>query len=70
MNDPHYVTPKEAEEKDCAMRPDEYWCKGPKCMAWRWQMFDKTFDHTNSLMPPPKRVYEYSKTHGYCGMVK
>ena len=67
IDDPHYVTPEEAEEKDCAMRPDEYWCKGPKCMAWRWRLMPYEDDEnlkTDSWVPV------YSKTHGYCGMVK
>ena len=63
-NNPHYVTPEEAAEKDCAMRPDEYWCKGPKCMAWRWGTSFKW----NEDEDRPEVIY--STTHGYCGMVR
>lgn len=69
MNDPHYVTVEEASDKVCPTM-NVIGCIGPKCMAWRWRMFDKTPEHTNGLLPPPKRVYEYSTTHGYCRMVK
>ena len=32
IDNPHYVTVEQAAEMDCVMKPDEYWCKGPKCM--------------------------------------
>lgn len=38
-DNPHYVTPKEAEQKVCP-QPDLSSCRGPNCMAWRW--VDKT----------------------------
>ena len=71
---PHYVTPEEAGKMDCAMRPDDRWCNGPKCMAWRWgrqeaQTGYKIIEHFDN----GSRVhinYEYSTTHGYCGMVR
>lgn len=74
MDNPHYVTPEEAAEKDCAMRPDEWWCEGPKCMAWRWGKKEKQsnmkiveyFDNETRI----NIEYEYSTTHGYCGMVR
>lgn len=64
MDNPHYVTPEEAAEKDCVMRPDEYWCKGPKCMAWRWGPSYKWNEDED------KPEVNYSTTHGYCGMVR
>ena len=70
MENPHYVTPEEAKEKACAVDPQNWSCSGPDCMAWRWQMFDKTTPHTNGLLPRPLAAYEYSTTHGYCGMVR
>lgn len=35
-DNPHYVTPEEAFEKDCAVDPSDRYCSGPNCMAWRW----------------------------------
>ena len=38
-DNPHYVTPEEANNKKCQMamsREIARWCDGPKCMAWRW----------------------------------
>ena len=63
----YYVTPKEASQRDCAMRPDEYWCKGPKCMAWRWRLmrYAEEKDPETDSWPAI-----YSTTHGYCGMVQ
>jgi len=39
-DNPHYVTPEEAKEKICPLKPNQMsiWCEGPKCMAWRWEM--------------------------------
>ena len=61
---PHEVTPEEAGKMDCAMRPDERWCNGPNCMAWRWQELPVIRDGVLQYEP------RYSKTHGYCGMVR
>ena len=40
MDNPHYVTPEEAEEMGCPMsmnRPEfAAACFGKTCMAWRW----------------------------------
>lgn len=74
-DNPHYVTPDEAKKKSCPMaKPNTAFhdprCNGPNCMAWRWQMFYKTPPHTNGLLPRPLAAYEYSTTHGYCGMVQ
>ena len=66
MDNPHYITPEEAAEKDCAIRPDEYWCKGPKCMAWRWKEYHEKVNDPQSDVQY-KRIQ--STTHGYCGMV-
>jgi hypothetical protein len=76
MDHPHYILDEAAKWRRCPMGMgqkidlEHSFCLGSECMAWRWQVFDKTPDHTNALMPPPKRVYEYSTTHGYCGMVR
>ena len=67
VDSPHYVTPEEAVKKDCVMRPDEFWCKGPTCMAWRWRLmrYAEEKDPETDSWPAI-----YSTTHGCCGMVK
>jgi len=38
-DNPHYVTPEEAEKMRCQMKMNGEKlpsCNGPKCMAWRW----------------------------------
>lgn len=35
MDNPHYVTPEEAEDKLCPLFSNDC-CYGPRCMAWRW----------------------------------
>ena len=70
---PHYVTPEEADEKLCPMAKQqqnaewEYYCDGPKCMAWRWRhmRYENEKDPETGAWPAI-----YSKTHGYCGMVR
>jgi hypothetical protein len=64
MDNPHYVTPEEAKEKICPLKPNQMsiWCEGPKCMAWRWV---KITDY--SEINPTE---QYSTTHGLCGMVR
>ena len=67
MDNPNYVTPKEADMKKCAMKPNQFYCAGPKCMAWRWQEVGRNFsklDHNYSPTPV------YNTTHGFCGMVR
>jgi len=66
-DNPHYVTPKEADMKKCAMKPNQFYCAGPKCMAWCWVLIkyeDEKDPETNSWNPI------FSTTHGYCGMVR
>jgi len=69
-SNPHYVTPEEADHKLCPMGKRvmteewEYWCDGPKCMAWRWQGLPVIKDGALQFEP------HYSATHGYCGMVR
>ena len=66
-DDPHYVTPQEARKKDCCMKVGRYFCKGTDCMAWRWRLMpyeDEENPKNDSWIPV------YSKTHGYCGMVR
>ena len=72
IDNPHYVTPDEAEKMGCCMsmnRPEfAASCIGKTCMAWRWAehfsivMSNGIVTHKNSV--------GYSKTHGYCGMVR
>jgi hypothetical protein len=41
QQNPHYVTPEEAEKTYCPMKMSGEklpFCYGPKCMAWRWEM--------------------------------
>ena len=81
---PHCVTPEEAGKMDCAMRPDDRWCNGPKCMAWRWkEVASKAiFYQPHPAKPVPDSnwileqqisetvgLYREGPTHGYCGMV-
>jgi hypothetical protein len=36
-DNPHYVTPEEAEEKTCPYDAKNWGtCMGSQCMAWRW----------------------------------
>jgi len=41
-DNPHYVTPEEADKMKCPMTfnsittTNHYRCLGPECMAWRW----------------------------------
>ena len=63
---PHYVNVEAAKEMICPIIHDDertIKCQGPKCMAWRWQMFDKTPHRSEA-------TYEYSKHYGYCGVVR
>lgn len=60
---PHYMTPSEAEEKRCVSAPDVWYCKGPECMAWRWKELIGWEEGGNLEV-------KWSKTHGYCGMVQ
>ena len=68
MDNPHYVTPEEAEKKICPMSMNSeltHWCAGPKCMAWRWAKLPDMTDDGKIRLDPV-----YSTTHGYCGMVR
>jgi len=62
-DNPHYVTPKEADMKRCAVRPNQFYCAGPNCMAWRWAQMLGWQEGRDELVT-------YSTTHGYCGMVR
>ena len=64
-DDPHYVTPEEAQTKWCPVQNPPQACVGKECMAWRWREETK-FVENNSLS---LRAY-FSTTHGYCGMVR
>jgi hypothetical protein len=67
-DNPHYVTPVEAKEKICPLKPNQMsiWCEGPKCMAWRWKLKKEAVETKDAFYF--KDVY--SPTHGYCGMVR
>lgn len=63
-DNPHYVTPEEAENKICVqsmqivmpMDSEAASCAGPKCMAWRWH-WDKSrsiFWVANKVNPVPQ----------------
>jgi hypothetical protein len=60
-NNPHYVTPKEAEEKICPYYGMDN-CVSHECMAWRWA---KIYVQ-NAL---GETITTYSTTHGRCGKV-
>ena len=70
QKNPHYVTPEEASDIGCpmtmSMHIDEssygQGCQGPKCMAWRWAS-TTNYEEQNPTVT-------YSKTYGYCGMVR
>ena len=68
-DNPHYVTPEEAKEKICPLKPNQMsiWCEGPKCMAWRWVNLIKEVKDTDDCVI---REGICSTTHGYCGMVR
>jgi hypothetical protein len=75
MENTHYITAAEADDRLCPMAKQqqnaewEYYCDGPKCMAWRWQQ--TVIRENNSVkMTPEGLVRTISTTHGYCGMVR
>ena len=66
-DNPHYVTPEEAQTKWCPVQNPPQACVGKECMAWQWHRikYDNEKDpETNSW----KTIF--STTHGYCGMVR
>jgi len=70
MKSEHYVTPEEATERVCPMSVQQSkgtCCFGPNCMAWRWRLmrYEEKKDPETQAWPAI-----YSKTHGYCGMVR
>ena len=70
MDNPHYITPEEAEEKACPLSmkcETAHCCGGPKCMAWRWRQIGIDHYKTDYKYQP---LPVYSTTHGYCGMVR
>ena len=72
-DNPHYVTPEEADYKLCQMAKRkqnakwEYYCDGPKCMAWRWVNLIKEVKDIDDCVI---REGLFSTTHGFCGMVR
>jgi hypothetical protein len=67
-DNPHYVTPEEAEDKLCPLFPNDY-CYGSRCMAWRWRPKGHQDLMQGAMLQLPL-VPEESMTHGYCGMVR
>jgi hypothetical protein len=67
-NNPHYVTPKEAENKICPYYGMDN-CISKDCMAWRWAKIYIENDKERSLGYPGQAVTTYSTTHGRCGKV-
>jgi len=68
-DNPHYVTPEEAEKMRCQMKMNGEklpFCYGPNCMAWRWKPEKEAVKTKDAFYF--KDVY--STTHGYCGMVR
>jgi hypothetical protein len=64
-DNPHYVTPEEAEEKTCPYDAKNWGtCMSSQCMAWRWRL-DMTYSDKGF-----NDGQKYSTTHGYCGMVQ
>ena len=71
MDNPHYITPEEAENRICVqamqvvlpMDSEAALCAGPKCMAWRWKEIADWKEGSDLLVT-------YSETHGYCGMAE
>ena len=63
---PHYVTPEEAKEKICPLKPNQMsiWCDGPKCMAWRWD------EHAPMRYKVDGSREPTDQAKGYCGMVR
>jgi hypothetical protein len=68
-DNPHYVTPEEAKEKICPLKPNQMsiWCEGPKCMAWQW---GKELVECENAPFLQDKMWRNSTTHGYCGMVR
>lgn len=72
MNDnPHYITPEEAEEKTCPYDAKNWGtCMGSQCMAWRWaSSFVKDKDGQIGDLNGNGYVQVFSETHGYCGVI-
>jgi hypothetical protein len=73
QQNPHYVTPEEAEHLFCPMSKSVFGkskiCSGPQCMAWRWRPKGHQDLMQGAMLQLPL-VPEEPMTHGYCGMVK
>ena len=70
MDNPHYVTPEQADKKYCPIAMNSgtvLYCAGPKCMAWRWRLMRYADDKDPDTDAWPAI---YSTTHGFCGMVR
>jgi len=70
-DNPHYVTPEEAENHGCVMsmareNPSLVYqtCIGHRCMAWRWDK-NAPMRYKGDGNPQPTE-----QAKGYCGMVR
>jgi len=67
-DNPHYVTPEEADLKFCPFKQGMITgCDGIKCMAWRW---GKELVECENAPFLQDKIWRNSTTHGYCGLVK
>ena len=63
------VKDAEAPEYECpqAIISDNYvYCRGSRCMAWRWANENVAVE--NPLHVQPRWEARVSTTHGYCGL--
>jgi len=71
-DNPHYITPEEAEEKTCPYDAKNWGtCMSSQCMAWRWkEIAENLTQYKDGIVTPVRNIIGYSDTYGYCGMVR
>lgn len=66
------VKDAEAPDYECpqAITSEEYvYCRGSRCMAWRWALVDVVRSTDDKFAPVAEWIErEVSTTHGYCGL--
>ena len=67
-DNPHYVTPEEAQTKWCPIQNPPQVCGGTECMAWRWTSIEIRRRYRTWKLTRSTAIN--STTHGYCGMVR